>query len=347
MSKSGIATAYQAKVGSYTASSDARKGDRLLLNLVVELGMDGAGGRCVAELSGTDCAPVKLGEAVSVELDAGEGMTSVFTGEAAAVEVTATSQRVTAWDGMAMLGCTEVEEAYEDVTADFVVKDLMEKAGVTPGTVAKGPDLPAYAVHRGPRALAHLRRLAEMCGADLYTDGEGKVHFDVPKQGGADHEFQFGENILVMALEQPGARADSVEVWGEGAASAKGADKAHWLSTDLSGVNGKASVDDSGKAAQGKLGDRPMRILNGALRSGSAAGDSANARMDAVASRWIRGRLEVFGAPGVMPGDLVEVKKLPSDHAAAKFLTGGTKLRVRCVRHALDRRRGLITRIEF
>lgn len=347
MSKAGVATAYQANVGSYTASSDSRKGDRLLLNLVVELGMDGAGGRCVAELAGTDCAPVKPGEAVSVKLDAGDGMTSVFTGEAAAVEVTATSQRVTAWDGLAKLGCTDVEAAYEDVTADFVVKDLLQKAGVTPGTVAKGPNLPAYSVHRGPRMLAHLRRLAEMCGADLYTDGDGKVHFDVLKQGGADHRFQFGENILALELEQPRACADSVEVWGEGAASAKGADKAHWLSTDLSGVSAKAAVDDKGKVAQNKLGERPVRILDGALRSGSAAGDSAKARMAAAASRWIRGRLEVFGAPGVKPGDLVEVEKLPADHAAAKFLAGGLKLRVRCVRHALDRRRGLVTRIEF
>ena len=61
---------------------------------------------------------------------------------------------------------------------------------------------------------------------------------------------------------------DSIEVWGEGAD--QGTDKAHWLSTDLAPVSAQAAVAADGSVQAGKLGQRPLRLREGALRSNGA-----------------------------------------------------------------------------
>jgi len=84
--------------------------------------------------------------------------------------------------------------------------------------------------YRGPRALRHLQALAELCGTDLYTDGQGRAHFAAPRTGGTtEQSFRYGDNILTLDLQVTPPAYDSVEVWGEGAASSQGADKYYWL----------------------------------------------------------------------------------------------------------------------
>jgi hypothetical protein len=342
-----MSTQYKARIGAYTVSHKAQDGDRLLLSLVVEQSMDGFGGLCKAELAGAEFEPIEIGDAVEIELDVGDGAVTVFTGEVCAAEFTATTQRIEAQDAVAALARIEVETAYEDVALDFIIKDLISQGGAIAGTVCKGPDVPFYAVRRAPRLLAQLWRLAQACGADVYCSGDGKVQVGTSDQAGAEHSFRFGESVRSIALSAIVLPFDSVEVWGEGAGSAKGAEKSHWLCTDLAGVSGKAAVDDSGAVSAGKLGSRPLLVRDGSLRSGSAAQDSAKARMTWLASRRIGGRIEVNGAPAVMPGDSVKIAKLPADHGLSKLLAAPTKLRVRGVRHSLDREQGLVTRIDF
>lgn len=338
-------TAYQVAVGGHLASSDGRSGDRQLISLVVELGMDGAGGRCLVELSGAAQAPVDPGAPVSVTLDAGGGAVTVFTGETYASEATAVSQVVRAADGVAKLAAIEVEQAYQESSADFIIKDLLTKAGATAGTVAPGPDLPSYAVHAGVSALAHVRALATLIGADIYTDGRGRVHVAAARTGEASNTLTFGETILALDLRKVPPAFDGVQLWGEGAASSKGKDKAHWLSTDLSGVKGEAAVTAHAQVQEGRAGSAPRRIRVGAIRAGAAAGDAAKAMASLLAARGLRGSIEVFGAPDLMPGDLLAIARLPADHTAAAWLDGRA-LRVRSVRHTLSRERGLRTRIE-
>lgn len=338
-------TAFKVQIGSALASSTASESQRQLLQLRVDLDMDGPSAYCFIELA--DGTPPAPGDAVEVKLDAGDGMQAVFTGIVACVEAGATGQTILAHGAFALLGQSEVEGAYESVSADFIVKDLIGKAGATAGTVAKGPDLAAWAVHRGPTALGHLRHLAMLCGAGLFADGAGKIHCAAPKTGSADHSFKFGETITHLAVQKIAPAFDSVEVWGEGAASAKGADKAHWLSTDLSGVSAKAAVAADGTVQAGKLGARPLRLREGALRSGEAVEAVAKAWAASLAARLVRGSLEVFAAPKVLPGDLVTITGLPDGHAAAGLLGQGQVLHVRGVRHVLDRQRGALTRLTF
>lgn len=345
--KSTAQNAYEITLGDAVASSDARKSKRQLLRLQVDLDMDGPSAACLIELGDSDAAPPKPGDPVEVKLDVGEGMQSIFTGTVDRAGATATGQLIRAHGALAVLGRSELEAAYEGVSADFVIKDLIGKAGATAGTVDKGPDLASYTLHRGPTALGHLRRLALLCGADLFADGADKVHCIAPKSGGADHSFKFGETVIRLDLARHSPAFDSIEVWGEGAASAQGADKAHWLCTDLSGVSAKAGVDSEGKVQAGKLGERPLRLRDGALRAGDAAEAVAKAWAARLAARLIGGSLELFCAPKVLPGDVVEVTALPDTHSAARLLGQGATLHVRGVRHVLDRRQGATTRLSF
>ncbi len=338
-------TAFQVSIGGVLASSKAAESRRQLLQLQVELDMDGPTAHCLVDLA--DGSPPAAGDPVEVKLDSGGGMQTVFTGIVAGAEASPTGQRIVAHGAFARLGQTEVEGSYASVAADFIVKDLIGKAGATAGTVAKGPELAAWALHRGPTALGHLRSLALLCGAGLFADGSGKIHCAAPKTGSADHSFTFGETVIRLAVQQLPPAFDSIEVWGEGAASAKGADKAHWLSTDLSGVSAKACVGADGTVQTGKLGERPLRLREGALRSGEAVEAVAKAWATSLAARLLRGSIEVFAAPKVVPGDLVEITGLPDGHAAAGLLGQGRQLHVRGVRHVLDRQRGALTRLSF
>ena len=338
-------TSFEAAVGAYCASSDASQSDRQLLSLVVELAMEAVGGRCVVELGGASFAAVCPGEAVAIRLDSGGGAVPVFTGAAYACECGTATQVVHAADAIATLVSQQVEAAYEAVDAGFIIKDLLGQTGVAAGTVSPAVSFPAYALHAGP-ALGHLRRIAALTGADIYTDGQGRVHVATPRDGAADHSFTFGETILALDLRRSSPATDGVTLWGEGAASAKGSTKAHWLSTELDGVKGEAAVDGNGTVKRGDSGTRPRRASDGAVRSGGAAADAAAAQATALAARQVQGSIEVTAAAAVSPGDLVAIEGLPSGHGAAGLLAG-VHMRVRSVRHVLSRRAGLRTRLEF
>ena len=337
--------AYDVSIGSQRASSSKRDNDRQLMNLTTELDMDGVGGRCVVELAGAAETQPELADSVSIKLNVGEGEQTVFTGRVEGMDATATGQRITAFDGIARLARLDVEQAYENVTLDYIVKDLMQQAQVDAGTLIKGPKVPNCVLFRGPRALGHIRRLAALYGVDLYTDGDGKVHLTGPETDGAEHVFTYGEDVLALNLERVPPAHDGVEVWGEGAASSMGAEKYYWLPTDLASVSAKAAVSSDGSVSEGSAGTNPRRVVAGLLRSGEAVQSCAEGKMTALAARLTRGNIEVFGAPAVQPGDRVKLAKLPPDHATADAAHSG--LRVRRVHHHLSVQRGFITRLGF
>ena len=134
---------------------------------------------------------------------------------------------------------------------------------------------------------------------------------------------------------------------GEGAAASQGADKFYWLVKDVAGVSGKAAIDAHGVVAVGRSGSSPRHVKLGAVRSGEAAQLVAEAQMRALAARWLRGRVDVLCAPKVLPGDQVKINGIPPRHGAASLLQGPHRLRVRQVRHILNRKHGFVTHLGF
>ncbi|WP_257456344.1 hypothetical protein [Archangium lipolyticum] len=338
--------AYEVTIGSFQASSQAGQGNGYVRSIVSELTMDGAGGRCYLELVASDSEPPAPGDETTISLDDGNGAVTVFTGTVLETKASPDTTLIVGTDGLAKLARLDVSGVYEQTSAGSIVSELVQKAGATAGTVEDGPTFTSYVLHRGPRALRHIHRLAEQCGFDVYTDGEGAVHFAAPKQGGADHTFTYREQVLKIELLRTPLAYDGVEVWGEGAASTQGSEKSHWLVADLSSVSGKAAADADFKVQSGSEGELSREVRDGAVRTGDDATAQAEARMKALASRALRGFAVVLGAPAVKPGDLVEFADIPATHAV-HALASDKVLRVRAVRHTLNARSGFVTRMEF
>jgi hypothetical protein len=338
--------AYRARFGACQVSDQTRQTDRLLLNLQVELGMQGLGGLCRAELAGADHLLPRPGETVEVALNAGDGWHTVFTGRIFASRCSASTQHIEAVDALAQLRGASLSATYAEVGLDFVMHDLIKKTGAQVGLMCAAPKVSLCSLSPQPDALAHLLRLAQVCGADVYTRGDGKVCVATPGQGATQHAVRFGQDILALDLAQHALTHDSVEVWGEGTGDA--ADKAHWLAVELAAVCGKAAIDERGQVNTGKLGQRPLRVRDGLLRSAAAVQACAKARATWLASRRCAGAMELQGMPQVMPGDWVKPERLPSDHSASSLLNANAgHMRVRQVRHLLDRQRGFRTQLDF
>lgn len=352
-----MAITYTIRIGSLRFANTGRDA-RPLLALETDVGIGGAGGWCLIQLGDPSWGTPALGDPVRVELDGGDRKTTVFTGEVEGVERRASSLWIRSRDALAKLARTEVEAAYEEASAGFIASDLIEQAGADKGDIDEGPTFPSYVVHRGPRALRHIQKLAELIGVETASDGKGKVHFRKPKPpGAADHRLVWGQDLLSIDLSRSRAQVDSFAVWGEGAAGSEGAERSHWLAVDLAGVQGEAKVEpgrelgEIGRVAGGSSGPSVRTVFDGAVRSSTLASDLAKARAELIALRPMVGHVLLLGRPEVEAGDWIELAKLPAGtppaSAFAQPPASTLTLRARRVVHQFGSDRGLQTRLEF
>lgn len=347
---------FDAQVGSVRFGGGQAAGQRQsgLVSLDTEVGAGGVG-RCLLRIGSLDWSAVRMGDPVQVRLDAGDGAREVFRGEVSQFAQRVGELWVWADDGLARLARVDVESAYEEVSAGFIARDLIGQAGATVGTVEEGPTLPSYVVHRGPRALRHVERLAEFIGAELAGDGSGRVHVRRPRMSAAAGRLTWGVDLLALDLRWRAPVVDSFVLFGEGAAGTEGPERSHWLPTDLEGVRGAAGVRSGapgrvGQVARGSGGMFARTLVEGAVRSAEAAGELAEARARLLALRPVAGHVVALGRPALQPGDWVDLRQLPGGGpGSAPGAQGGARLtlRARRVSHHLSTKRGLLTRLEF
>lgn len=309
-----------------------------------ELGMDGVGRCSMVLIVPTGTRIPAPGAPLRVELGFDGATAPVFSGEVDSVRTTALGVTVSAGDALARLANTFAAGTYEALPPGPIVRDLLDQAGVAVGAIDDGPHLGSHVLFPGLSLLDHLQRLAALCGASLFADGEGALHFIAADTVGATHSFRFGADVLALDLAHAPTTRSGVDVWGEGAAGTQGEAKAHWLPDALDGVAGRADLDGAPVFASPAVMRRSF-VRDGSLRTGNAAAEAARGRAAALA-RPLCGTLDVPGAPRVAPGDLVELTGLPESHPLHALLAAG-RLRVRRVRHRLDTARGFTTRMEF
>lgn len=220
-----------AQVGAARASTSPRGAERVLRGVRTALTVGDGVGTAVLELAPLGPLPT-LGEPLELDLDAGAGPERVFTGRVGAVRLSAGSLCVIGEDARAVLAHLDLCAAYADTTPGQIAADLARRAGVSVGELAAGPELGQVALHRGPRALRHLGELARLCGLDLAVDREGKLRLLEPGPAAPVQTFVWGESLLDFDLGRAWV-ADGQRVIGEGAGSAEGAERAHWLPADL------------------------------------------------------------------------------------------------------------------
>lgn len=337
---------YRVRLGELSATEDPRRSDLALRALAVNRGLDAVGGASLDFASAAGAAP-SVGDSVRIELSLGGELSPVFSGVVLTVRPSLTGLTVLAADGLSKLGRVLAEGVFEAQSAGDIATELLRIAGVSPGEIAPGPTLPRYTLHRGPRALQHLRALAELCGLDVWVDAEGLVQFAPPKLAEAARSFAWGRELVALSAERSEAAPGGCEVWGEGAASVSGPKRAHWLMTELSSVQASAVIRDQAGALSVAEGDSASAqfLRTGVARTGELAGLLARARAEVRAARPARGSALVLGAPGVEPAMCVAFTDLPEAHVAQKVLPAA--VRVRAVQHRLDRASGFTTELSF
>lgn len=334
--------AFDVRVGGLSAVWPGSSGNAELVSVETCVGV--SGGWCRVELSPSVGSIPKVGDAVTIQLDGGDGLKAVFTGVVEATRASPTAWVVRGEDGLSKLSKLDPEGAWEDAKADAVLKDLVGQAGLSVGAVCAGPKLRVFYAHRGVRGLRHVRGLLDRMGAELWIDPDGKVQVAAPSTDSAEHTFTWGEDIVDLAVEAFAPVVQGLEVFGEGAAEAKGSAKGHWLPADNTSIVGRSKLDQSGKATSGSKGQPGLRAVDGALASASGCGEVATAWMSRVAARPVAGELTVTGRSSVRPGQTVKVASLPDDHPTASVL-GGKVMWVREVRHTFSGEAGFITRV--
>ncbi len=337
------AVTHDIRLGALRISNTSDRVDAHLLRLRSELTMDGVGVAHVVLAPGDYALPV-IGEEVSIVLDNGGGATNVFRGDVRELDCAALELRVAVCGGLGALAWIECSRAFEHAKAGDIARALVDDAGATAGTIEAGPRFPSYVLHRGPSALEHLRRLARLCGVDVFEDGEGKVHFAGPESKGTRHTFNVREHVLELTAARALPSRAGATVWGEGAASTKGSERAHWLPKDLASVSAVENSKEPGSRTMSREA-RSAWVSDGAVRTGEVAESIAKAQARARAARAVRGAVTVSGAPKVVPGDAIVLEGLPREHPAIDLLDGA-ELRARRVEHALGAR-GFVTRVEF
>lgn len=326
---------YKITIGKLVASQKAASDEAVLTSMTSTLCLSGSVGHCVIELSAVNTAPPATGSAVSVEVTVDNKNHTLFTGKVQTVRGNATKLRITAVDGLDELARRAFSRSYEKKSAKDIVKDVLAVASLQAGELATGPTFASYLLPPSISALAHLRRLAEICGCSLYADSAGKVHFTTPPTGEAKHRFAFSKDVVSIDLASNSFIYDCVQVRGEGAASEKGQQKAHFLPQSPANVIGRAGS-----------GAYVHSVGNGAARSKSDAATEAKARLTQHTSRPVNGSLCVMGSPLVQPGDLIAIEGIPDNQALSKIISGRS-LRASAVRHSLTVQAGYLTRIEL
>lgn len=345
---------FSISAGSFKSTADNAVGGpvRILVDRDMDLPADSMEAQMM-ERSG-----VAEGDSISVELGHDGTTEKVFTGTV--VEVVpeygqgTARVRIRALGEMNKLLNLRQASTYEGQSAGDIVKDLMSAAGLSAGEISDGPTLPRFAVHQLASAFVHVKGLADRLGYELYTDRDGKLMFQALGDaasldsagggllgaatsaaesaassllglGGGSEGYGFGKHLVRVAASQGTQPLASVQVGGESPASTQGDDKAHWLTTDDSSLDGSAGNGD------------PHRLfLDPAARTKDMADRFANGRLSVANRRAREVRLTVLGRPSLDLGDSIEVTDVPDTAATGKGY-------IRSIRHRFGGGIGFLT----
>ena len=219
-------------------------------------------------------------------------------------------------------------ETYEGSNAGAIVSDLADQAGMEVETVEDGIDFPAYVIDGRRSFYHHMRDLADLCGFDLYINPEGKLVFEKFTGGKTVHVFEFAKHIVELGVQRS-APPGQVEAWGESPTGSQGEDAWPWLVKDFSDSRGVAGS-----------GGRLILLERSALRTAEAARSAAEALLNSLQCRSLRGRLKTTGRPQVKLGDAIRLSEMPDESLNANF-------QVRSVTHRINKREGFTTTIGF
>ena len=276
--------------------------------------------------AGDDVHP---GDPVDVQLGYDGSTQAVFTGVVRRVRADLQGVRVEGVGGLAPLLDLRVAATYLDVLPGAVVTDLAGRVGMAVGAAGTGPVLPCFVVDERTSGYAHLRRLAERLGLELYARLDGLLHCDQPSPvAGLPGQVTLarGRDLLAAASLAQAPAWGSVSVGGESPASTRGDRAAHWLSSDASAPDASAGGTEPAR-----------RVGDGAARTQDLARRFADGLLEFGGRRTREVAAEVPGTPGLDLGDAVAVRVSETGPALTGYVRG--------LRHTWDGTTGFRTRV--
>jgi hypothetical protein len=339
-------------IGSVVATGDRPVGAPTRLS--VERDMDIAADGLRVHLS--DRSGIALDDPVKLELGYAGAESAVFAGTVARLRPSMDGVEVWALGGLHLLLDLHFGGIYQQQSAGAIARDLIGRAGLTPGAVDDGPEISRLAVDLRSSGYAHLAGLAQRLGYELYADLEGNAMFhalgaaagldsvgggfgavvgaSAPGPGdlasaaaGQAGGVRFGSDLLALDATDGPVIWESVDVGGESPVSGQGEKTASWLTTKDADYRGSAGS-----------GGRHLLVIDPAARTKDLADRFAAGRRAAGARRAHEVRISVPGRAGVDLGDTLAVADHPDD------LANGTGY-VRAIRHRVSDGVGFVTDI--
>lgn len=284
---------------------------------------------CRIELSGGDGAPeVALGDKLNIKLGYGDSLNPVFSGEVAAI-AGGDRRGLTLRLASPALALARLRQnaSFEQRGLGDLLRAWAGEAGLAPGSLDGGPDLPFLAVDDRRSAWEWIAELARLAGLMAWVDGEGKLHCKAP--GGAPaRTYRYGQDILSLAHDERVPALGEVTVNGEGAAGGQGSQAWSWLAKDPGPIRAGAGASP------------PKRLVrHGALRNHAAVAAMA-AGLDAMGSRLAkRVAVSVPGSAELGVGALFSLAGCPGGRGDGDWL-------VLRLRHRYARRLGFVTELD-
>ncbi|HEX8474420.1 MAG TPA: hypothetical protein VF666_10335 [Pyrinomonadaceae bacterium] len=338
---------FSLSVGTLSSTSQSPVGSPR--KLLVERDMQVAADACVLELA--QHLDIKLDEEIALEFGLGDELKKVFTGNVVELRPTLEGFRVRALGKMNALLNLRASAVYENQTVGSIVRDLLDKAGLTAATIDDGPTLPHFYVDQRLSGYAHAKDLADRLGYELYTTREGKVMFHAhgaaasldsmggalggaaagvagavaAVAGGGEGRYQYGGQLVRAGARRRVPAWGKYEVSGESPMSAHGEKTSHFLT---------ASGDDyRGAAGDGK----PVRVvLDPVARTKDLADRFAAGRLAASSRTAHMLDTTLLGRAGVELGDTVSISDVPE-----KTVDGSGY--VQAIRHRFSEEAGFLT----
>jgi hypothetical protein len=268
------------------------------------------------------------GDPALLELDGGDGKTTVLTGKVRGLRRGLDGVEVWAADSGADLAAVRPAATYTGQAGRQVVSALADEAGVSVGDVELDLPLAAYTTHQRRTAAEHVAYLAALGGAVASIDGGGGLNVRKRPSGPADAALLYGRELINCRVKDwPGPAATRVVIGNGPAGSADAGDALRPTAAPL--------PEDAAAPGPEALWE-PSAIL----RTPAAALAGGAALTASEAARGKRLSALCFLQPQLRPGMTIEIQSLPAP------LDDGGRWLVRRVVHRVRRAGGATTTFE-
>ncbi len=303
------------------------KYDTHLSNLVATMALLPAVNSVVAHLPTSVEISAAPGDPALLELDGGDGASTVLTGSVRGFHRSIRETRAVAADAGADLSAYRPAVTFEKQDAGDVIRALASEAGVSISVVEMELPLAAYVAHQRRTAAEHIAYLASLAGAIASVTADGELSVVARPGEQPEMALLYGREIIEYDVrERPGPPVQRVVV-GSGPAGAANAPDA--LRPSAGHLPGNAPDPGVGTVWQSAS---VLRTPGAAVTASQAATTDAAASASAV-------QMRCFLLPSLRPGMVIEVQELPEG------LSGGPWLITR-VTHQLAPGLGGVTTLE-